>query len=149
MQYAKIGVYFSWVRAVKMLTGLNHITLATKDISESIEFYISLGFEAHVRWGSGAYLTLQDLWLCLSKGNVDHKTDYIHISYSVEESNFDELRSNLLKKSIKEWQENMSEGKSMYLLDPSGHKLEVHVGSLTSRLNELKDKPYKGMEWLK
>lgn len=32
-------------------------------------------------------------------------------------------------------EENLSEGDSLYFLDPDGHKLELHVGSLQSRLD--------------
>ncbi len=41
-----------------MLTGLNHITLAVRDIERSLEFYCRvLGFVGRVKWKTGAYLT--------------------------------------------------------------------------------------------
>lgn len=132
-----------------MLNGLNHITLAVKDLSESLAFYQRLGFEAEVRWDAGAYLSMKDIWLCLSKGEVDPGKDYSHIAFSTKESDFESLMLTIKELGLQEWQENSSEGKSLYLLDPNGHKLEIHVGSLESRLSELKEKPYKGLVWLK
>jgi len=32
------------------------------------------------------------------------------------------------------FKDNVSEGASLYFLDPDGHKLELHVGDLASRL---------------
>jgi len=50
-----------------MLRGLNHITLTTSNLDKSINFYNQvLGFKPHVRWNTGAYLTLGELWLYLS-----------------------------------------------------------------------------------
>lgn len=50
-----------------MLTGLNHLTLAVTDVDRSLDFYRDLlGFVPHARWQSGAYLSLGELWLCLS-----------------------------------------------------------------------------------
>jgi len=88
------------------------------------------------------------LWLCLSKGSVDSKNDYSHLAFSVETDGFEKIRSLLNTKGVAEWQENTSEGKSIYFLDPSGHKLEAHVGGLESRLTELKKKPYNELVWL-
>jgi len=48
---------------------------------------------------------------------------------------------------VTEWQTNRSEGVSFYFLDPDGHQLEAHVGSLNSRLAECRAKPYKGMRF--
>lgn len=44
------------------------------------------------------------------------------------------------------WKENRSEGDSIYFLDPDGHKLEIHVGDLRSRLESCRDRPYQRME---
>lgn len=39
-----------------MITGINHITLAIKDLNKSFAFYANvLGFKPLVRWDKGAY----------------------------------------------------------------------------------------------
>ena len=131
-----------------MLSKLNHITLATVDLDESLRFYRGLGFQAHVRWDKGAYLSLGDLWLCLSLGDVSSSEDYTHLAFSIQEEDFAALESYISEQKIPLWQDNSSEGKSIYFLDPSGHKLEAHIGSLQSRLDALKSKPYSGLQWL-
>lgn len=52
-----------------------------------------------------------------------------------------------LSLGVTEWQKNQSEGDSCCFLDPDGHQLEAHAGSLTSRLAECKARPYKGMQF--
>ncbi len=131
-----------------MLNGVNHITLAVSDLDRSFYFYVSvLGMKPEVRWDTGAYLSAGDLWFCLSLGEVSPARDYSHISFGVPESLFDIYCSQLLSAEVKMWKENSSEGKSLYILDPDGHRLEIHVGNLQSRLEELKVKPYKGLKW--
>ena len=49
---------------------------------------------------------------------------------------------------VTEFQENRTEGASLYFLDPDGHKLEVHVGDLESRLRAARTKPGEGLELL-
>jgi catechol 2,3-dioxygenase-like lactoylglutathione lyase family enzyme len=72
-----------------MLTGLNHITIAVSDLERSLAFYIkAIGFKGHVKWKRGAYLSLGDLWLCLSVDKPDEKHDYTHIAFTVSQQNF-------------------------------------------------------------
>ena len=131
-----------------MLNGLNHITLSVSDLEKSFNFYVSiLGLKPEVKWDEGAYLSLGNLWLCLSVDKVSPANDYSHISFGIAESEFEDYCMQLLSFGVKTWKENTSEGKSLYILDPDGHKLEVHVGSLDSRLKKLKSNPYQGLEW--
>ncbi|WP_281546301.1 fosfomycin resistance glutathione transferase [Grimontia sp. SpTr1] len=132
-----------------MLKGLNHITLAVSDLERSLAFYLDvLGFQGHVRWDGGAYLSLSDLWLCLSVDEPCEKDDYSHIAFDIDDENFVAFAASARKKGVSEWKQNHSEGQSLYLLDPDGHKLEIHAGGLQSRLDSLKAKPYSGQTWL-
>jgi len=88
---------------------------------------------------------LGPLWLCLSVDDVDHRNDYTHFAFTISSAEIEEFRRKLQYYHVLEWKENKSEGASIYFLDPDGHKLEVHAGSLESRLNECKRKPYKDM----
>jgi len=132
-----------------MLRGLNHITLAVSDLDRSLAFYRDLlSFKGVVCWEQGAYLSLGELWLCLSVGGVDYRQDYSHVAFDIAEENFQLFAAALRASGVKEWKKNISEGDSLYFLDPDGHRLEVHAGSLDTRLNALTDKPYVGLKWL-
>jgi len=131
-----------------VLNGINHITVAVSDLEESFDFYASLlGMKPEVKWESGAYLSVGDLWVCLSTDDASPARDYSHISFSVAENDFQVYCSQLLSSGVETWKKNSSEGDSLYILDPDGHKLEIHIGSLKSRLQELKSNPYKGLKW--
>ncbi len=133
-----------------MLKGLNHITLAVKDLTRSLDYYTGfLGFSFQARWTRGAYLTLGDLWLCLSldaHAREGPLPEYTHIAFSVDARDFDAFARKVEQGDHPTWKENTSEGDSVYLLDPDGHKLEVHAGSLESRLASLRKKPYEGLQ---
>jgi len=132
-----------------MLTGLNHITITVADLQRSLHFYRDrLGFKAHVKWRSGAYLSLGDLWFCLAAGRPGAHTDYSHIAFTADAAAIAALRARLRAQGVREWQDNSSEGDSIYILDPDDHKLEIHNGSLQSRLANLQQAPYAELEWL-
>ena len=134
-----------------MLNGLNHLTLAVSDIASSIGFYHHLlGLPLHARWDNGAYLRCGDLWLCLSldaqrRYIAPQESDYTHYAFSIDENDFATFVARLTQAGVTSWKENRSEGESFYFLDPDGHKLEAHVGSLAQRLTACRAKPYKGM----
>lgn len=131
-----------------MLRGLNHITIAVSDLDTSFDFYTGLlGFRPHVRWDAGAYLTLNNLWLCLSCDTAIPSQDYSHIALDCDAENFDAVSLRLREAKVSEWKQNTSEGDSIYFLDPDRHKLEIHCGSLQSRLTSLKERPYNGLVW--
>lgn len=131
-----------------MLNGLNHITLAVSDASRSFDFYVNtLGFTPKAKWTHGAYLSLGNLWLCLSADAVACREGYTHYAFSIRSEDFDVFVDNLRLLGVTEWKTNKSEGKSIYFLDPDGHKLEIHDGNLDSRLKACMDHPYEKMEF--
>lgn len=131
-----------------MLTGLNHLTFTVRHLNRALLFYRDvLGFHHHVSWLRGAYLSIDSLWLCLAVGDPRPSQDYSHAALSIGADDFQAMRGKLLAAGVREWQPNTSEGASMYFLDPDGHKWELHVGDLQSRLNSLRVQPYEGLEW--
>ncbi len=129
--------------------GINHLTLSVADIDRSLALYVDvLGCQAHCRWDRGAYLSAGDTWLCLSLGSPTPREDYTHWAFSVSDAHCALLRERLEAQGLACWQENQSEGDSYYFLDPDGHRLELHSGSLASRLASLRERPYAGLQWL-
>ena len=139
-----------------MLAGLNHLTLAVTDVERSFAFYTGLlGCTPAAIWDGGAYLTLGDLWVCLSLDpararyslDAPEQPDYTHYAFTIAQQDFEAFRARLLAGGVIEWRRNKSEGDSFYFLDPDGHQLEAHVGDLASRLAQCRVKPYSGMRF--
>lgn len=94
-----------------MLSGLNHLTLATGDLDRSFAFYVDLlGFRPRVKWDRGAYLSVGDLWLCLSCDAPHPANDYSHIAFSILVEHFPGFCARLRQAGIEEWKRNSSEG---------------------------------------
>lgn len=130
------------------ISGLNHITLAVTDLDRSMVFYRDmLGCVLRAQWPDGAYLEAGSLWLCLAREDERGqrpRPDYTHIAFSVSDED-DPVLAERLRASCTLWRQNRSEGDSTYFLDPDGHRLEVHVGSLDSRLAYYRAHPEKGV----
>ena len=134
-----------------MITGINHITLAVKDVGKSFDFYVNvLNFTPIVRWPEGAYLKTGGIWVALLyEADITDRPrpDYTHIALSCRQKDFSALRVKILETGVLEWQENRTEGDSLYFCDPNGHKLELHAGDLDSRLRDMKTRPGKDYEY--
>ena len=134
-----------------MLCGLNHLTLAVTDLQRSMDFYVRvLGFLPRAQWDMGAYLELGDLWLCLSSDkqrSQARSSDYTHYAFTLAQQDFAHFVEHARSCGVREWKSNRSEGDSFYFLDPDGHQLEAHVGSLESRLAQCRLRPYAGMRF--
>ena len=132
-----------------MLSGFNHLTLAVTDVPRSVSFYHDLlRLQLDATWDNGAYLSLPGLWLCLSLDplrSTAPAVDYTHYAFTVDAADFTPLVEHLRAAGVQEWRDNRSEGASFYFLDPDGHKLEVHVGDLASRLQACLAQPDAGM----
>ena len=132
-----------------MLTGFNHLTLSVSKLSRGVDFYSDLlEFKREAIWNTGAYLSLGELWLCLSLSGEavsERATTYTHYAFSIRPDDFEQFKKRLMEHGVQAWQKNSSEGDSFYFLDPDGHHLEAHVGTLVSRLAACKRQPYDGM----
>lgn len=129
-----------------MISGINHITIAVRNLEESFSFYKDiLGFQPLMRHSKGAYFLAGNFWVCLDLDPTTRKEplpEYTHFAFSIDEKDFNSMNERLLKADVKKWKENVSEGDSLYFLDPNGHKLEIHVGDWKSRIESIKKNPW-------
>lgn len=129
------------------ITGLNHLNLAVSNLEISFNFYnCKLNFKPLAKWKRGAYFLAGDFWFTLSF-NPNHfyavGSDYTHYAFSVSRTDLEYYRQNIQQLNLKLWQENTSEGDSLYILDPDNYKLELHVGNWQTRLEAIKENPYE------
>ncbi len=128
--------------------GLNHLTLAVTNRERSIAFYRDvLGCELRAVWARGAHLEAGALWLCLSVDDAaqgPERLDYTHYAFDIGADQFDVLAERI-RRHAPIWKADASEGASLYFLDPDGHRLELHVGSLATRLGDYKARPDAGV----
>lgn len=132
-----------------MITGINHVTLAVRDLERSFRFYTQvLGLRPVAQWTGGAYLVAGHDWICLSldsHARAGPQPEYTHLAFSVDASEFAARAKAIRASAAAIWKDNRSEGESLYFLDPDGHKLELHAGDLDSRLRSLQSSPYEGL----
>lgn len=115
------------------ISGVNHVTLVVADLDRALGFYRDgLRLRLRARGPRMAYLEGGALWLFLELGPPCPAQDDSHIAFSVTPGALARLTDRL--KDVPRWKENRSEGASLYVRDPDGHKLELHVGTLASRL---------------
>lgn len=121
-----------------MIRGINHVTLAVSELDRAISFYTdALGLALRYSWNAGAYLEAGDDWICLSLDPAAAsapRPDYSHLAFDVAAESFAAMEQRLKSHGAQPWKQDSSEGQSHYFLDPDGHKLEIHVGTLESRL---------------
>lgn len=132
-----------------MIRGVNHLTFAVRDLDESLAFYAeTLGLSLVARWDGGAYLLAGEDWVTLivdEAASDSPRPDYTHTAFTVAPQDFEAAKSRALGAGARVWQENQSEGDSLYILDPDGHKLELHASDLGTRLAADRENPPPGM----
>jgi glutathione S-transferase fosA5 len=134
------------------ILGPSHLTLSVASIERSVAFYVeTLGCRPVARWPAGAYLTAGGFWLALVEDNGARSQplpEYTHFAFQVSAEGFATLADKIRGSGARIFQENETEGDSLYFLDPDGHKLEIHVGDLQSRLDHARRNPWPGLEVL-
>lgn len=134
-----------------MIQGINHITLSVRDIEQSFSFYTAvLGMKPLAKWPKGAYLLAGDMWLALVVDEDARKrplSEYSHIAFTVSPEDFTQMSQQIIQNNTILWQENKTEGDSLYFLDPTGHKLEIHASDLITRLQTAQERPWPGLKF--
>ena len=77
-------------------------------------------------------------------GPVTPRDDYTHLALACPPGDFDALAARLTAAG-NIWQRNRSAGASVYVLDPDGHRIELHSGTLDDRLAHYRAHPEKGV----
>lgn len=137
-----------------MISAMNHLTLAVKNIDRAFTFYRDVvGLKPIVKWDKGAYFLVGDdsgFWFCL---NVDEKREpnpcYTHYAFGVTQEDFKSMSEKIISCGAQVFKDNISPGDSLYFSDPDGHKLEIHVGDWRTRVAVKKSNlgDWKNVEW--
>lgn len=134
-----------------MIQTINHFTLAVAEVKRSFDFYRQvLGFKPLVLWDGGAYFLVGDFWFCLDRErNPIINNDSTHIAFSVNSADFLSMSQDIIDSGAIIFKQNTSPGKSLYFLDPDGHKLEIHTGDWQQRVaaRKLDEGKWQDVKW--
>jgi len=132
-----------------MINGINHITISVKNIDTAFSFYREiLGLKPVMKSSRSAYFLAGKIWIALDqKDNYISSENYSHICFNVKRSQYKVFTEKIKKNEIKEWQKNETEGDSLYILDDSGNKLEIHFSTIKDRIKYGKRHFGKDVKW--
>jgi catechol 2,3-dioxygenase-like lactoylglutathione lyase family enzyme len=130
------------------MTRVNHVTFAVNDLDAALAFYVEvLGLRPVARWRKAAYLRAGSTWIALvqdARRSPDPSADYGHLAFEAGAEGYEAVAGRIRASGATVWQENTSEGASLYFLDPSGNKLELHATRLEDRMAWLEAHPPEG-----
>jgi catechol-2,3-dioxygenase len=135
----------------KMITGINHITISVRNIDSAFSFYKNLlNLKPVMKSNRSAYFTAGKIWIALDqKEKFIPSENYSHICFNVPKKYYNKIAERIRKENITEWQSNQTEGESIYLLDDSGNKLEIHCSGLKQRIKHGKKEWGSEVQWFK
>ena len=128
-----------------MISGLSHITLIVADL-ERTSLFLEKIFNAKQIYSSGddtfslseeKFFLINDLWICIMKGDPLEARTYNHIAFQIQDSEIDEYMSRIkdIGAEIRPERDRVAgEGRSIYFYDFDNHLFELHTGTLDERL---------------
>ena len=125
-----------------MIKGINHLTFSVSNLDVSISFYKQVfGANLLFRDERTVYFDLAGLWLALNVQDNIPRTEirqsYTHVAFTIDVIDMAEMTARLQRLDVAllpDRPRGESEGQSLYFADPDSHLLEVHTGSLATRL---------------
>jgi len=119
-----------------MINGINHITISVKNIDTAFKFYKNiLKLKPVMKSKRSAYFIAGKTWIALDqKESFIISDNYSHICFNISKKHYNKFVKIIRKNKIIEWQKNQTEGESIYILDDSGNKLEIHFSTLKERI---------------
>jgi len=132
-----------------MINGINHITISVKNIDTAFIFYRNvLKLKPVMKSNRSAYFLAGKIWIALDqKEKYIISENYSHICFNVSKRHYNYFVKSIRENNIIEWQKNQTEGDSLYILDDSGNKLEIHFSTLKERIKYGKKHFGKDIEW--
>ena len=132
-----------------MINGINHITISVKNIETAFIFYRdSLELKPIMKSKYSSYFLAGKTWIVLDQRETFIPSEnYTHICFNISKNNFEKMKRKIYKNNVKEWQENKTEGDSIYILDDSGNKLEIHYSNINNRIKHGKKQWGEEIQW--
>ena len=132
-----------------MIQGINHITISVKNIDSAFDFYSTvLKLKPIMKSSRSAYFCAGKTWIALDERKpFTPSKNYSHICFHVTKKNYHSLIEQIKQNSIQEWQQNKTEGDSLYLFDDSKNKLEIHYSTLKERIKHGKESFGRDVKW--
>jgi len=132
-----------------MINGINHITISVHNIDSAFLFYKNvLKLKPVMKSNRSAYFLAGKIWIALDKQEKYIASEnYSHICFNVSKRHYKYFVKKIKESGITEWQKNHTEGDSIYILDDSGNKLEIHFSTLKERIKFGKKHFGNNVEW--
>ncbi|WP_096435021.1 metallothiol transferase FosB [Alteribacter populi] len=132
------------------IQGINHFLFSVSDLDRSVEFYKRIFYaKLLVKGRSTAYFDLNGIWIALNEEKDIPRSDihksYTHIAFTIDEQDIEEMYEKLRYENVtilEGRKRDKRDKKSIYFLDPDGHKFEFHTGTLQDRLEYYQDEKH-------
>ena len=129
-----------------MIAGISHITLIVEDLQRSSCFLTTVfnakevytSQERRFSISNEIFFLIENVWICIMKGDSLKERTYNHIAFKISEDDFDSYVERIRNFGVDIHPERsrlVGEGRSIYFYDFDNHLFELHTGTLEERLD--------------